>query len=50
MKLLGIISVGFDVTVQLLIRSVAFFSYWSKKWEYDEAVHKPFIDFQKDYK
>jgi hypothetical protein len=30
MKLLGISSVGFDVTDQLLIRSSAFVKYWGK--------------------
>jgi hypothetical protein len=44
MKLLGIISVGFDVTDQLLIR---FFE--EKKWEYNEIVHQLFIDFNKAY-
>jgi hypothetical protein len=38
MKLLGIISVGFDVTDQLLIR-----------WEYNETVPQLFIDFKKAY-
>jgi hypothetical protein len=39
MKLLGIISVGFDVTDQLLIRFSAFVRYWRKKWEYDEKAY-----------
>jgi hypothetical protein len=43
MKLLGIISVGFDVTDQLLIRFFAFVRYWRKKWEYNETVHQLFI-------
>jgi hypothetical protein len=30
MKLLGIISVGFDITDQLLIRFSAFIRYWRK--------------------
>jgi hypothetical protein len=47
MKLLGIISVGFDVANQLLIRFSAFFTYWRKKWEYNETVHQLFIDFKK---
>jgi hypothetical protein len=42
MKLLGIISMGFDVTDQLLIRFSAFVRYWRKKWEL-------FIDFKKAY-
>jgi hypothetical protein len=32
MKLLGIISVSFDVTDQLLIIFSAFASYWRKNW------------------
>jgi hypothetical protein len=31
MKLLGIISVGFNITDQLLIRTFAFVRYWRKK-------------------
>jgi hypothetical protein len=46
MKLLGTISVNFDVTDQLLIRFFAFVRYW-KKWEYNETVHQLFIDFKK---
>jgi hypothetical protein len=49
MKLLGIISVGFDVTDQLPIRFFAFVRYWRKKWEYNEIVHQQFIDFKKVY-
>jgi hypothetical protein len=49
MKLLGIISMGFDVTVQLLIRFSAFVRYWRKKWEYSETIHQLFIDFKKAY-
>jgi hypothetical protein len=48
MKLLRIISVGFDVTDQLLIRSFAFVKYWIK-WEYNETVHQLFVDFKKTY-
>jgi len=50
-KLLGIINVGFDTTVQLLIIYSAFVKYLRKKWEYtyDEAVHQLFIDFKKAY-
>jgi hypothetical protein len=33
MKLLWIISVGFDITDQLLIRCSALVRYWRKKWE-----------------
>jgi hypothetical protein len=43
MKLLGTVSVGFDVTDQLLIRCYAFVIYWCNKWEYSEAVHQLFI-------
>jgi hypothetical protein len=48
MKLLGIISVGFDITDQLLIR---FFNSidTGEKWEYRETVHHLFIDFKKAY-
>jgi hypothetical protein len=49
MKLLGIISVGFDVTDQLLISFSAFVRYGRKKWEYNETVHQLFIDFKKAY-
>jgi hypothetical protein len=49
MKVLGIISVGFDETGLLLIRPSAFAGYWRKKWEYNEAVHQLFIDFKKVY-
>jgi hypothetical protein len=46
MKLLGIISMGFDVTDRLMI---SFVRYWRKKWEYNETVHQLFIDFKKAY-
>jgi hypothetical protein len=49
MKLLGIISVGFDLTDQLLISFSAFVRYWKKKWEYNETVYQLFIDFKKAY-
>jgi hypothetical protein len=49
MKLLGNISVGFDITDQLLIRFSAFLRYWRKKWEYNETVHQLFKDFKKAY-
>jgi len=46
-KLLGIISVDFDTTGQLLIYS-AFIKYLEKKGGgYNEAVHQLFIDFKK---
>ena len=49
MKLLGIISVCFDITDQLQITSFAFVRYWRKKCAYDETVHQLFIDFKKAY-
>jgi hypothetical protein len=49
MKLSGIISMGFDVTDQLLIRFYAFVRYGRKKWEYNEAVNQLFLDFKKAY-
>jgi hypothetical protein len=49
MKLLGSISVGFDVTDQLLIIFSAFLRYWRKKWEYNEIVRQLFIDCKKAY-
>jgi hypothetical protein len=45
MKLLGITSVGFDVTDQLLIRFSAFVTYWRK----NETVHQISTDFKKAY-
>ena len=42
-KLLGIISVDFDVTGQLLIIYSAFVKYLRKKWEYEVAAHQLFI-------
>jgi hypothetical protein len=48
-KLLGIISVDFDVIVQLLIKYFAFVRYRRKKWEYNGTVHQLFIDFKKAY-
>jgi hypothetical protein len=47
MNLLGMTSVGFDVTDQLLIRFSAFVRYWRKKWEYNETVYQPLIDLKK---
>jgi hypothetical protein len=41
---LAIISVGFNITDRLLIRSFAFFRYWrKKKWEYSDTVHQLFL-------
>jgi hypothetical protein len=42
MKLLGIISVDFDITDQIFCDT-----YWRK--EYNETVHQLFIDFKKAY-
>jgi hypothetical protein len=44
MKLLGIISVGFDVTDQLLIILFAFITNWKKKIGV-QRVHQLFVDF-----
>jgi hypothetical protein len=46
MKLLGIISVGFDVTEQLLIRFSVFVRHW-RKMGANETVHQLFVDFKK---
>jgi hypothetical protein len=48
MKLLGTISVDFDITDQLLIRFSAFVRYWRKNG-FTETVHQVFIDFKKAY-
>jgi len=48
-KLLWIITVDFNATVQLLIMYSAFVKYLRKKWEYNEAVRHLFIDFKKAY-
>jgi hypothetical protein len=45
MKLLGTISVDFDVTDQLLIRFSAFIRYWRD----NETVHQLYIDLKKAY-
>jgi hypothetical protein len=47
-KLLGIMSVGFVVTGQLLIMHYAFIRYLRKNWEYNDAVHQLFVDFKND--
>jgi hypothetical protein len=49
MKSLGIMSVDFDVTDQILIILSAVVRTWRKKWEYNETVHQLFIDFRKGY-
>jgi hypothetical protein len=52
-KLFVIVSVGFDVTGQLLIiysaLSTAFIKYLRKKMEYNEAVHQLFRNFRNAY-
>jgi hypothetical protein len=45
-ELLGIVSVGFDVTGQQLTIYVIYVrQILEKKWEYNEAVHQLFVDF-----
>jgi len=48
-KLLAIINVDFNAARQLLITYSAFVKYVRKKWEYNEVVHRLFIDFKKAY-
>jgi hypothetical protein len=48
MELLGIISVFFDVTDQLLIRSFAIVN-TGEKWEFNKTVRKLFVDFKQAY-
>jgi hypothetical protein len=43
MKLLVIISVGFNETHQLLNTFFALVSYWREKWEYNEEVRQVFM-------
>jgi hypothetical protein len=47
-KSLRIVSLGFQVTGQLLIINSALFKYLRKP-EYNEAMHQLFIDFKKAY-
>jgi hypothetical protein len=49
MKLLGIISVDFNVTEQRQISFPAFTSFWRKKLEFSETVHQLLIDFKKTH-
>jgi hypothetical protein len=50
MKLLGVISVDFDVTDELLVKFFfAFVGYLRKKWGYNETVNQLFVDFKKAY-
>jgi len=46
---LGIISVDFDVTLQLIFIYYVFLKYFRKKWEYKEAVYQLVIGFKKAY-
>jgi hypothetical protein len=48
-KLLGISSVGFDATGQLLITNSTFFKYLRKNRNTNEAVHQLFVSFKKVY-
>jgi len=48
-KLLEIISVDFDAIGQLPIIYFIFVKYLRKKWEYNEAVHKLFIDLKSTF-
>jgi hypothetical protein len=48
-KLSGTISIGFNMTGQLLIRYSAFIKYLRKKWEYDEVVPQLLVDFKNAY-
>jgi hypothetical protein len=48
-KLLGFLSVNFFATGHLLIIYSTFLKYFSKKSEYNEAVHQTFIDLKKTY-
>jgi hypothetical protein len=49
MKSLGIISVGFNVTVQNTDQIFCICQILEKKWEYNERVHQLFIDFKRTY-
>jgi hypothetical protein len=49
MKLLGIISVGFDVTNPTTYQIFCIHQILRKKWEYNETVHHLFVDFKKAY-
>jgi hypothetical protein len=49
MRLLGTVSVDFDVTDELVTRFSAFVRYYRKKWECNETVHQLFIDVKKAY-
>jgi hypothetical protein len=44
---MGIISLGFDITEQLLIRYFCIHQIQEKKWLYNGTVHQVLIDFKK---
>jgi hypothetical protein len=46
---LEIISAGFNIIDQVLVRFSAFVRYCRKKWEYNETIHQLFINFKKAY-
>jgi hypothetical protein len=48
MKLLGMISVGFDVRSNTA-HAFCIHQILKKKWEYSETVHQLFVDFKKAY-
>jgi hypothetical protein len=48
-KLLEIISAGFNVTNQLLIAIFCIRRTLEKIWEYNEEIHQLFTDFEKAY-
>jgi hypothetical protein len=49
MKLLGIVTTGFDISDQILINFLHLPDIGEKKWESSEAVHQLFMDFKKAY-
>jgi hypothetical protein len=49
MKLLGIISVGFNITDQVLVRFVCIRQILKTKLKYNETVHQLFINFKTAY-
>jgi hypothetical protein len=48
-KLLGIIKVDFDATVPTTDHVFCICQILEKQWEYNEAVHQLFVDFEKAY-
>jgi hypothetical protein len=45
-EIVGVISVGFNITHQLLIRYSCICQILEQKWEYNVTVHQLFIDFK----